>query len=336
MTTQHPSSMFVGADPPGRQGIKPILNQDIQSMYKCAMNDIWFADEISLVDDVGQWNDPGRIAEPIKFWIKRIMGFFHLADTLVSANLTTNFIDEIPILEAQFFYRFQAFMEDIHSDTYSTIIESLIKDTDERDEIFNAVETMPVIRRKADWMKRYMDRENASLPTRLLAFVAAEGIFFASSFCALFYIRQLNILPGVCHSNDFISRDEWLHCRFGTVMYNRLKPEYRVSTEEIHAMFREVVEIETAFAVDAVPCAMLGVNSASMARYIEFIADVWLVNLGYPKLFNATNPFDFMNTLGIEDKTNFFEKRMTAYSKAGVDTLVNASSSGGLSLDGEF
>lgn len=301
-----------------RVGIKPILYPDIWQMVKRGQQSIWFVEDVSLVEDVRQWP---KIDKRVKHFLKYILSFFHGADKLVADNCSLNFVEEIPIMEAQFFYRFQAFTEDIHSEMYSTLVDALIPDNEEKDHIFNAVKTMPVIKAKTDWALKYSDRETASLAQRLIAFVVMEGIFFSGSFCAIYYVRDLGILPGLCFSNDYISRDEGEHSRFGCLIYKKLFGEdeaKRISQETVHEIFREAVRIETEFITEAIPVKLVGMNSDSMAQYIKFVSDYWLKELGYDTIYNVTNPFPFMNMISVERKTNFFEKRSGEYHKSNI------------------
>lgn len=307
--------MFNCADDEDRVGIKPILNEDMWEFYKRGLKSMWFVEDISLVDDMQQWDG---LDDKIKHFLKYILSFFHGADKLVADNVSTNFVEEIPVMEAQFFYRFQAMTEDVHSDTYSTLVDAFIKDPEEKDSIFNAVRNMPVIKAKTDWMLRYSNRDTAPLAERLIAFAVVEGVFFSGSFCAIYYVRDLGMLPGLCFSNDYISRDEAEHCRFACLLYSKLNPEFRLSEERVHSIFSEAVVIESEFITEAIPVSMIGMNSDMMKQYIEFVADFWLQELGYTPFYNVSNPFPFMSQISIQRKTNFFEKRSGEYQRANV------------------
>ena len=315
------TTIFDNEDTDDRVGIKPVVNKDIWHMYKnVGLPSMWFVEDVSLAEDVNQWNDEGKINDKIKHFVKYILAFFHGADKLVAENLVDNFAQEVDVLEAQVYYRFQAMVEDIHSDMYSTLVETLIQDVDERDRIFNAISEMPVIKAKADWAVKFSNPINASLVERLVAFAVVEGVFFSGSFCAIYYLREQSILPGVCFSNDYIAKDEGQHCDFACLMYSHVREEQRLTTEKIHEIFKEAVEIETAFVTEAIPVAMIGMNSNLMTQYIQFVADYWVTKLGYPKLYNVSQPFKFMANISIQQRTNFFEKRVGEYKRANVGT----------------
>lgn len=325
--------IFENEDSVDRCGVKPILNDDIWSFYKNkGLPSVWFVEDVLLTDDISQW-ESGAISPDIKHFVKYILSFFHGADKLVAENLGENFSQEVNILEAQMYYRFQAFVEDIHSDMYSTLIEALIKDKDERDLIFNAISDMPVIKAKSDWVQKYSERSGAPLPVRLVAFAVVEGLFFSGSFCAIYYLRDMGILPGLCFSNDYIARDEGQHCEFAVLMYNKVLPEHRIPQEEVYEIFREAVAIETEFVTEAIPVSLIGMNSSMMEEYIKFVADFWLVQLGYEKLFGAKNPFSFMVNISIQGKTNFFEKRVGDYKRANVGAAPEEQS---FAIDDDF
>jgi ribonucleoside-diphosphate reductase beta chain len=316
------TTIFDIEDQEGRVGLKPVVNKDIWEMYKVVgLPSMWFVEDVSLEEDFKQWNS-GKISEPIKHFVKYVLAFFHGADKLVAENLCDIFAQEVNVLEAQVYYRFQSMVEDIHSDMYSTLVETLISDPKERDGIFNAIARMPVIKAKADWALKYSNRKNASLVERLVAFAVVEGVFFSGSFCAIFYLRDMGILPGVCFSNDYISRDEGQHCDFACLMYSHVREEHRLSTAKVHEIFSEAVRIETEFVTEAIPVSMIGMNSKMMTKYIQYVADFWLARLGYPKLYDVTNPFPFMVNISIQNRTNFFEKRVGDYKRANVGTAV--------------
>jgi len=309
------AGMFINEDITDRVGVKPILNEDMWDMYKRGLKTLWFVEDVSLVDDVKQWKS---LDPKLKHFLKYILSFFHGADKLVADNVSINFVEEIPILEAQVFYRFQGMAEDIHSDMYSSLVDALIPDKIEKDEIFNAVSTMPVIKAKTDWAVKYLDRNNATLAERIVAFAIMEGVFFSGSFCAIYYVRDQGKLPGLCFSNDYISRDEGEHCRFACLVYNKLKEDFRLSEKEIHDIFDDAVKIESKFITEAIPVSMIGMSSELMIQYIKSVADHWIVELGYTRLYRVKNPFTFMNMISVSRKTNFFEKRAGEYSRANV------------------
>jgi len=321
-------SIFKSIDEPDRAGIRPILNQEMFDRYKRGLGSVWFVEEITLSEDIKQWPtlDPN-----LQHFIKCVLSFFHGADKIVAENLSSNFVEEIPIMEAQFFYRFQGMAEDVHSDMYSTLVDAFITDPEEKHRIFNSVTSMPVIKAKADWMRKYSDRDTAPLAERIVAFAIAEGVFFSGSFCAIHFVRTLGLLPGLCFSNDFISRDEGEHCRFACLMYSHIKEEFRVPEERLYAIFREAVEVEKEFITEAVPVAMIGMNSKSMKEYIEFVADHWIQELGHDAIFNSSNPFPFTEQVYVPRKTNFFEKKSGEYQRANV-----VAAGGGFNLDSYF
>jgi ribonucleoside-diphosphate reductase beta chain len=316
MTTT--TTTFDNEDDADRVGIRPILNPDIWALYKVnGLPSLWAVEEVTLVDDIREWNTPGKISDDVKHFVKYILSFFHGADKLVADNISSNFVEEVNIMEAQIYYRFQAMVEDIHSDMYSTLVDTLVGDQVEKDKVFNALAQMPVIAAKADWTRKYSDRRNAPLVERLVAFAVVEGVFFSGSFCAIFYIRQLGILPGLCLSNDFISRDEGQHCEFACLMYSKVSKDMRLSEERIHAIFKEAVDIEKKFVTEAIPVRMINMNEDLMSQYIEYVADFWIVRLGYEKLYGASNPFPFMVGLSLQNKTNFFESKVSEYRRPG-------------------
>lgn len=306
-------SLFLNEDDSNRFFLKPIKNDDIFNFYKMNVSSFWTAEEISLVDDIKEW-ESGKISEEMKHFVKHVLSFFASADILVANNLSFNFIEEVDILEAQLCFRFQAMIEDIHSEVYSNLLQGLINDHEERKQIFENIQSLDVIQKKNDWAKKYSNRENATFAERLLSFIIFEGVFFSASFCAIFYIKSKGLLPGLCLSNDFISRDEGYHATFGCMMYKKLIK--KLSQKQVHQMFNSAVQIESEFAVDAIPVSMLGMNSSLMTDYVKFVGDFWLEQLGYEKIFYSKNPFSFMNTIGIQSKTNFFEKRASEYQKA--------------------
>lgn len=309
--------MFICEDAETRNGIKPIINNDIWTFYKRGLASIWFVEDVDLAEDIKQWQ---TVDPKIKHFLKYVLAFFHGADKLVSENCSTNFADEVPILEAQFWYRFQAMAEDVHSEMYGTLLDALIPDREEKEHIFNSIESLPVIKAKADWALRYSHRDSAPFAERLIAFSVMEGLFFSGSFCAIYYVRDQGILPGLCFSNDYIARDEAEHCRFACLLYSKLTPKNRLTEEHVHQIFNEAVAIETEFVTEAIPVKMIGMSSELMTQYIKFVADYWLVELGYGKLYDVKNPFPFMGLISVERKTNFFEKRSAEYQKSNVGT----------------
>jgi ribonucleoside-diphosphate reductase beta chain len=291
----------------------PIQHDDIWSFYKRAEASFWTAEEIDLSQDLVDWEN--KLNEDEKHFIKHILAFFAASDGIVNENLAENFLSEVQYTEAKFFYGFQIAIENIHSETYSLLIDTYIKDTQDKNFLFNAIDTLDCVRKKADWALRWI--EKGSFAQRLVAFAAVEGIFFSGSFCSIFWLKKRGLMPGLSFSNELISRDEGLHCDFACLLYNKHVVN-KLSKEEIQEIIMDAVEIEKEFILDALPVRLIGMNSDLMSQYIEFVADRLLNELGNPKVYNASNPFDFMDMISIQGKTNFFEKRVGEYQKAGV------------------
>jgi ribonucleoside-diphosphate reductase beta chain len=290
----------------------PIKHNDIWQFYKQAEASFWTAEEIDLSADLVDWNE--KLNDDERHFIKHVLAFFAASDGIVNENLAVNFMNEVQYPEARCFYGFQIMMENIHSETYSLLIDTYIKDTAEKTRLFHAIDTVPAVKRKAEWALRWI--EKGSFQERLISFAAVEGIFFSGSFCSIFWLKKRGLMPGLSFSNELISRDEGLHCDFACLLYKELLnklPEARV--KEIIA---SAVEIEKEFVTDALPVSLIGMNATMMQQYIEFVADRLLVALGCTKHFNATNPFDFMEMQSLQGKTNFFEKKVAEYQKAGV------------------
>lgn len=304
-------------DSPNRFAIEPVLNHDIWDMYKKeAVPSTWFAEEISLVNDLVEWNDTKKINDNERHFIEMVLAFFAGADKLVADNININFLKDVRVLEAEHFYDHQCFMERIHSEVYANLLTTYVKDPVKRDLLTNSLTTIPVIKQKGAWAQRYADSNTSSFAERLIAFTIFEGVFFSGSFCAIFYFKKRGLLEGLCLSNDFISRDEALHCRFSCLLYSHII--HRLPESKVHSMFREAVEIESAFVCEALKVALIGINSESMTQYIQYIADFWLNYLGYNTLYKTKNPFDWMHLISMDSKTNFFERRRADYSMAGV------------------
>lgn len=291
----------------------PIQHPDVWKMYKQAEASFWTAEEIDLSQDHNDWQH--RLNEDERYFVKHVLAFFAASDGIVNENLAVNFIREVQIPEARCFYGFQIAIENIHAETYSLLIDTYIKDETEKNYLFHAIDNVPSIKKKADWALRWI--ENApSFAHRLVAFAAVEGIFFSGSFCAIFWLKKRGLMPGLCFSNELISRDEGLHCDFACLLYSML--QNKLSTEAIHAIIGEAVMGEKEFIAEALPVSLIGMNADMMKTYIEFVADRLLVALGHPKLYHAENPFPFMEMISMQGKTNFFEKRVGDYQKAGV------------------
>ena len=292
----------------------PINYPDIWEHYKKHLSTFWVAEEVPLDKDKTQWD---TLSKDEQHFIKHILAFFAGSDGIVLENLVERFMSEIEIPEARCFYGFQIAIENIHSEMYSLLIDTLISDTQEKNKLFNAIQTIPCVGKKAKWALKWLQDDEANFQTRLLAFSAVEGIFFSGSFCAIYWLKNRNIMPGLTMSNEFISRDEGLHTDFAILLYSHIVN--RLSEETVHQLFREAVEIEEEFINEAIPCQMIGMDSKKMSQYIHYVADRLLVQLNYSKLYNDSNPFSFMEHISTEEKTNFFEHRVTRYSKFGVD-----------------
>lgn len=291
----------------------PIQHDDIWSFYKKAEASFWTAEEIDLAPDLIDWEN--KLNDDERHFIKHVLAFFAASDGIVNENLAENFLSEVQYTEAKFFYGFQVTIENIHSETYSLLIDTYIKDTNEKNHLFNAIDTLDCVKKKADWALRWIDK--GSFAERLVAFAAVEGIFFSGSFCSIFWLKKRGLMPGLTFSNELISRDEGLHCDFACLLYNNHLIN-KLPKERIKEIIVDAVAIEKEFVTDALPVKLIGMNSDLMQQYIEFVADRLLVELGNEKVFNTTNPFDFMEMISIQGKTNFFEKRVGEYQKAGV------------------
>jgi ribonucleoside-diphosphate reductase beta chain len=307
--------------------ILPINYPRIWEMYKKHEASFWTAEEIDLHDDLKHWEN---LSSGEKHFISHVLAFFAASDGIVNENLAINFMSEVQVPEARCFYGFQIMMENIHSETYALLIDTYVKDPVEKDHLFHAIDTVPAVTKKAQWALRWI--QNGSFAERLVAFAAVEGIFFSGSFCSIFWLKKRGLMPGLTFSNELISRDEGLHCEFACLLYSML--QNKLSKAEATAIITDAVEIEKEFITDALPVNLIGMNAKLMAQYIEFVADRWLGELGYDKVYNATNPFDFMEMISLQGKTNFFEKRVGDYQKSGVLNATNESKS--FSLDDDF
>jgi ribonucleoside-diphosphate reductase beta chain len=291
--------------------ILPINYPKIWEKYKMHEACFWTAEEIDLSDDLKDW---ANLNDGERHFISHILAFFAASDGIVNENLAVNFMSEVQLPEARCFYGFQIMMENIHSETYALLIDTYIKDNTQKDHLFHAIETVPAVKRKAEWALRWI--QNGTFAERLVAFAAIEGIFFSGSFCSIFWLKKRGLMPGLTFSNELISRDEGLHCEFACLLYGMLQT--KLSQEQVHGIISDAVAIEKEFVTEALPVDLIGMNAKLMQQYIEFVADRWLAELGYAKLYNATNPFDFMEMISLQGKTNFFEKRVGDYQKAGV------------------
>jgi ribonucleoside-diphosphate reductase subunit M2 len=297
---------------PQRFVLFPIKHDDVWEMYKKAEASFWTAEEIDLGQDLHDWE---TLTEDEKHFLKMVLAFFAASDGIVLENLAQRFMTEIQIPEARCFYGFQMAMENIHSETYSLLIDTYIKDNAEKTRLFHAIDTVPCIKEKADWAMKYIS-SNDNFATRLVGFAAVEGIFFSGSFCAIFWLKKRSKMPGLTFSNELISRDEGLHTDFACLLYSKLQK--KLTQSEIENMIREAVEIEKGFVCDSLPVSLIGMNAVLMSQYIEFVADRLVDALGHEKFFNTQNPFEWMEVISLQGKTNFFDKRVGEYQKAGV------------------
>ena len=309
----------------------PIKHHDIWEWYKKQEASFWTVEEIDLSQDIVDWTT--KLNEDEKYFIKHILAFFAASDGIVNENLAENFVNEVQYTEAKFFYGFQIMMENIHSEMYSLLIDTLIKDDAEKDRLFHAIENFDAIKKKADWAIRWI--ESPSFAERLIAFAAVEGIFFSGSFCSIFWLKKRGLLPGLATSNEFISRDEGMHCDFAVHLHNNHLLN-KVPEERIKKIILEALEIEREFITESLPVDLIGMNSRLMIQYLEFVTDRLLVELGCSKEFEVENPFDFMDMISLEGKTNFFEKRVSEYQKAGVKQTENGKEEQSISFDLEF
>jgi ribonucleoside-diphosphate reductase subunit M2 len=292
-----------------RYVIFPIKYDKIWEMYKKAEANFWTAEELDLSKDKKDFNE--KMNDNERYFIENILAFFAASDGIVNENLGERFYNEIQIQEAKFFYGFQIAVENIHSETYSLLIETYVKDIIKKDKLFNAIDTIPSVKKKADWALKWINDKDASLGTRIIAFAAVEGIFFSGSFCSIFWLKKRGLMPGLCHSNELISRDEGLHTEFAVLIYSMLKN--KPSKETIYEIIKEAVELEKEFITESLPCNLIGMNMVLMKQYIEYIADRLLLMLGLDKIYHKENPFEWMELISVQGKTNFFEKRVGEY-----------------------
>ncbi len=291
--------------------ILPINYPDIWEMYKKHEASFWTAEEIDLSADMKDWQ---ALNDGERHFISHVLAFFAASDGIVNENLAVNFMSEVQVPEARCFYGFQIMMENIHSETYALLIDTYVKDPQEKDRLFHAIDTVPCVKEKAEWALKWI--ENGSFAERLVAFAAVEGIFFSGSFCSIFWLKKRGLMPGLTFSNELISRDEGLHCEFACLLYSMLNS--KLPESKVREIIMDAVRIEKKFVTDALPVDLIGMNAKLMGQYIEFVADRWLGELGCEKVYNATNPFDFMEMISLQGKTNFFEKRVGDYQKSGI------------------
>ena len=298
---------------PNRFVLFPIEHDDIWKFYKMSEASIWTAEEIDLSNDLTDWND--KLNDDERYFIKNVLAFFAASDGIVNENLAENFVAEVQYTEAKFFYGFQIMMENIHSETYSLLIDTYIQDNQEKNHLFNAIETMPCVQKKANWALRWID--NGNFAERIVAFAAVEGIFFSGSFCSIFWLKKRGLMPGLSFSNELISRDEGMHCDFACLLYNN-HIQNKLDPDTVRDIILDAVAIEKEFVSDALPVRLIGMNADMMCQYIEFVSDRLLAALGQEKVFNVENPFPWMDLISLQGKTNFFEKRVGDYQKSGV------------------
>ena len=309
--------------------IFPIKHHDLWEWYKKCEASFWTAEEIDLHQDLTDWST--KLNDDEKFFIKHILAFFAASDGIVNENLAENFVNEVQYSEAKFFYGFQIMMENIHSETYSLLIDTCVKDDAEKDKLFNAIETFPAIKKKADWALKWI--ESDSFAERLIAFAGVEGIFFSGAFCSIFWLKKRGLMPGLTFSNELISRDEGVHCDYAVHLHNNHLVN-KVPKERITQILTDALDIEKEFITESLPVSLIGMNAKLMTQYLEFVTDRLLVELNCDKVYNATNPFEFMDMISLQGKTNFFEKRVSEYQKAGV--LNNDTRSEEISFDEDF
>jgi ribonucleoside-diphosphate reductase beta chain len=309
--------------------IFPIKHQDIWEWYKKQEACIWTAEEIDLHTDLNDWNNKLNADE--KYFIKHILAFFAASDGIVNENLAENFVSEVQYPEAKFFYGFQLMMENIHSETYSLLIDTYVKDEAEKYELFHAIETFPAIKEKAEWALKWI--ESDSFAERLIAFAAVEGIFFSGSFCSIFWLKKRGLMPGLTFSNELISRDEGMHCDFAVHLHTNHIVN-KVPKARITEILTDALNIERKFITESLPVSLIGMNATLMTQYLEFVTDRLLVELGCDRVYNSSNPFDFMDMISLQGKTNFFEKRVAEYQKAGV--MNSDSEASKISFDADF
>ena len=293
--------------------IFPIEHHDIWEWYKKQEACFWTAEEIDLHQDLTDWNT--KLTDDERYFVKHILAFFAASDGIVNENLAENFVNEVQYSEAKFFYGFQIMMENIHSETYSLLIDTYVKDEVEKNDLFQAIEVFPAIKKKADWALKWIDSD--SFAERLIAFAAVEGIFFSGAFCSIFWLKKRGLMPGLTFSNELISRDEGMHCDFAVHLHNTHLVN-KVPTARIREIILDALIIEREFITESLPVSLIGMNAKLMTQYLEFVTDRLLLELGLEKEFNVTNPFDFMDMISLQGKTNFFEKRVSEYQKAGV------------------
>jgi ribonucleoside-diphosphate reductase beta chain len=313
---------------PTRFTLFPIVKPKLYKKYKNHIAVFWTPEEVDLTRDIKDWV---KLTHNEQTFIKNILAFFAGSDGIIQENLAARFMNEIQLAEARQFYSVQLMMEAIHSDTYSLLIDTYIQDADEKNKLFTAIQTIPCVKQKAEWAQKWIQARNENFATRLIAFAVVEGIFFSGSFCAIYWLKERGLMPGLTTSNEFIARDEGLHTDFACTLYEEIV--HKLPKNKVHTIIREAVKIEKQFITESLPCHLVGMNDKLMAEYIEFVADRLSTQLGYGKIYNTHNPFDFMERISLEGKDNFFEKRVTSYAKSGVGKNTQEMS---FSLDADF
>jgi len=313
---------------PNRFTLFPIMKQKLFRHYKNHLSTFWVVEEVDLTKDMKDWV---KLNPNEQYFIKNVLGFFAGSDGIVQENLASRFMKEIQLPEARNYYSVQLMIEAIHSEMYSLLIDTYIEDKEEKMNLFHATQTIPCVKQKAEWAQKWIESTDEDFATRLIAFAVVEGIFFSGSFCAIYWLKERGLMPGLTTSNEFIARDEGLHTDFACALFEEIvnKP----AKTKVHKMIREAVKIEKQFITESLPCRLVGMNDELMARYIEFVADRLSTQLGYGKIFSTSNPFDFMERISLEGKDNFFEKRVTTYAKAGVSKKQDDMT---FSLDADF
>lgn len=302
------------SDAKNRFVLFPIKYDPIWQMYKTAVSVFWIPSEVDLTKDINDWEQ--KLNDNEKSFIKNVLAFFSSSDSIVNENLAARFLNEVQIPEAKAFYGFQIAMEVVHQEMYSLMIDTYVKDSQEKDRLFNAIFTVPSINRKAEWALKWINDSDSSFPTRLIAFAIVEGIFFSSAFASIYWLKERGLMPGLCLSNEFISRDEGLHTEFAVLLYSYIKN--RLPQETVHHIIKEATEIECEFVEDSLKVRLIGMNSDLMCDYVRFCSDRLCQQLGYDKIYDVKNPFQFMDRIGLSNKTNFFEHYVADYSKANV------------------
>ena len=306
----------LSCNPENQYTFYPIENSKYYNHYKKQVATFWTTEEVDLEKDRDHFEN--KLSENEQDFVKKVLAFFAASDGIVAENLDINFTQEITYKEISTCLRFQAMMEDIHGEMYSLMVDNLITDTQEKQYLLNAINTIPCVKEKAEWAKKWTNQNTNDIQERLIAWACVEGIQFSGSFCAIIWLSKKNVMPGLQVANEFIRRDESCHTQTSVWLYNDLKPEFRLPEEKVHKIIKEALDIEKSFIIESIPCAMLGMNATLMSQYLEYVSDQLLIQLGYNKIWNTKNPFDFMENMSVENKTNFFEERVSEYNKANV------------------